>query len=120
MGGRSHQRYGTDVHNLPSLFDQISIAFSTAKKEVAGELYYQVKFKGWPKLYWEPEENVNGCQDLIYLFEQEEEVKEKLKDDRKKEEAEGNYEVKKILEVKIKKVRRIRKLRINYKFVYEY
>jgi len=34
---------------------------SSGKKEVRGEIFYLVKFVGFSKTQWEPEENVDGC-----------------------------------------------------------
>ena len=45
-----------------------------AMRVVDDKTYYQVKFDGWKKLYWEPEEHLDTCQDLIDNFIIEEKV----------------------------------------------
>jgi len=66
--------------------------------------WYQVKWEGWPKLTWEPEENLMGCQEAIDNFLVEEKTRLRMEEERRKrEEEEGHFEVQRILEVKFKK-----------------
>jgi len=66
--------------------------------------WYLVKWEGWSKCTWEPEENVGGCEDLIDNFLIEEKTKLKEEEARRRmEEEEGHYEVGRILEVKFLK-----------------
>ena len=77
---------------------------------------YLVKWVGWAKTNWEPEENLGGCQDLIDNFLIEE--KTKLREDearRRMEEEEGHYEVSRILEVKFIKGSDRREFLIRWK-----
>jgi len=80
------------------------VEFIKARKVVNDATWYQVKFQGWKKPSWEPEENLTGCQDMIDNFLLEEKVRRAEEEDRRRrEEEEGNYEVGKILEVKFPK-----------------
>merc|ERR1712226_1589532 len=66
--------------------------------------WYQVKWEGWPKLTWEPEENLMGCQEAIDNFLVEEKTRLRMEEERRKrEEEEGHFEVQRILEVKFRK-----------------
>ena len=76
--------------------------------------FYHVKWIGWPKLTWEPEENLANCQDHIDNFLIEE--KTRLREEemrRQREEEEGAYEVARILEVKFSKNREKREFLIR-------
>ena len=79
-----------------------------AAKEVKGDTYYLVKWVGWAKPNWEPEENLGDCQKLIDAFEIEElkreDEKRELEEQRKQWAEEGHYEVSKILDVEYEKV----------------
>jgi len=80
------------------------VEYIKAMKVVEEKAWYQVKFDGWKKLSWEPEENLNGCQDVIDNFLLEEKVRLKEEEEkRRREEEEGKYEVGRILEVKFPK-----------------
>jgi len=79
------------------------VEFIKAKKEVNDEVFYQVKFKGYKKLWWEPEENVVGCQDLIENFYLEEKLRIAEEEERKKAAENGEFEVNKIVEVRFPK-----------------
>jgi len=71
-------------------------------REKDDKTYYQVKWVGWPKLTWEPEENLDGCQDLIDAYLELEEKKEAEKAEwQKLAKEKGIYEVDKILNVEI-------------------
>ena len=73
-------------------------------KEVDDKTFYLVKFEGWAKPQWEPEENVSGCQGKIEEFYAEEERKEALKEARWKEYKEGgHFEVHRIIDVNFDK-----------------
>ena len=64
---------------------------------------YLVKWEGWGKCTWEPEENLGGCQDLIDNFLIEEKTKLREEEERRRlEEEEGHYEVRFITEVQFK------------------
>jgi len=66
--------------------------------------WYFVKWEKSPKCTWEPEEHLNGCQEIIDNFLIEE--KTRLREEemrRKREEEEGAYEVHRIIEVKFPK-----------------
>jgi len=66
--------------------------------------WYQVKWDGWPKTTWEPEENLQGCQEAIDNFLVEEKTRLRMEEERRKrEEEEGHYEVGRITEVKFRK-----------------
>jgi len=82
---------------------EYEVEFIKAKKEVNEEVFYQVKFKGYKKLCWEPEENVVGCQDLIENFYLEEKIRIAEEEDRKKAAENGEFEVNKIMEVRFPK-----------------
>ena len=78
--------------------------------------WYLVKWEGWAKCTWEPEENLGGCDDLIENFLIEE--KTKLREDearRQREEEDGHYEVHRILEVKFEKGSAKREFLIRWK-----
>jgi len=78
--------------------------------------WYMVKWYGYNKCTWEPEENVNGCEDLIDAFLIEE--KTKLREDearRRAEEEHGQYEVARIIEVKFEKGTDKREFLIRWK-----
>merc|ERR1719244_1279983 len=63
--------------------------------------FYLVKFEGYSKCNWEPEENLDGCQDAIENFLIEEKTRMREEEmRRKREEEEGQYEVGRVLEVK--------------------
>jgi len=66
--------------------------------------FYQIKWEGSSKLTWEPEENLDGCQDAIdnFLIEEKTRVREEEMR-RQREEQEGKYEVARIIEVKFSK-----------------
>jgi len=82
------------------------VEFIKAMKVVDDKTWYQVKFDGWKKPSWEPEENLTTCQDMIENFILEEKVRRaEVEERRRREEEEGNYEVGKILEVKFPKGR---------------
>ena len=64
----------------------------------------QVKWEDWAKTTWEPEENLQGCQEAIDNFLVEEKTRLKMEEERRKrEEEEGHYEVGRITEVKFRK-----------------
>jgi len=66
--------------------------------------WYQVKWEDWAKTTWEPEENLQGCQEAIDNFLVEEKTRLKMEEERRKrEEEEGHYEVGRITEVKFRK-----------------
>jgi len=66
--------------------------------------YYQVKWEGSSKLTWEPEENLDGCDDAIDNFLIEEKTRVREEEMRKeREEQEGKYEVARVIEVKFSK-----------------
>ena len=68
--------------------------------------WYLVKWEKSSKCTWEPEEHLNGCQDIIDNFLIEE--KTRLREEemrRKREEEDGAYEVHRILEVKFPKTK---------------
>jgi len=66
--------------------------------------WYQVKWEDWPKTTWEPEENLQGCQEAIDNFLVEEKTRLRMEEERRKrEEEEGHYEVGRITEVKFRK-----------------
>ena len=46
------------------------------RREKDDKTFYLIKWVDWPKLTWEPEENLDGCQDLIDAYLEEEEKKE--------------------------------------------
>lgn len=73
-------------------------------RERDGNRQYLVKFKGYSKAQWEPEENVQGCQDLIdeYFNVERRRIKEE-EERRKKMEVDGCYEVSRITDVRFKK-----------------
>ena len=74
------------------------------RKFVQGKNHYLVKFAGWSKPQWEPEENVEGCDDLVEEFLEEEERKKEEEIERlKKQKDSGEYEIKRILDVNILK-----------------
>ena len=50
-----------------------------AMKVVEDKTWYQVKFEGYKKLSWEPEEHLDGCQDVIDNFLLEEKVNPEAK-----------------------------------------
>ena len=63
-----------------------------------------MKWDGWPKTTWEPEENLQGCQEAIDNFLVEEKTRLRMEEERRKrEEEEGHYEVGRITEVKFRK-----------------
>ena len=41
------------------------------KKEIKGEIYYLIKWEGWPTEYnqWIPEQNMDNAQEAIQSFE---------------------------------------------------
>ena len=88
-------------------------------KEKAGETFFLVKWEGYTKCTWEPEENLGGCEDLIENFEIEERTRKiearELEEKRKQEEADGHYEVARILEVKFSKVGGKREFLVRWK-----
>jgi len=66
--------------------------------------WYQVKWEDWAKTTWEPEENLQGCQEAIDNFLVEEKTRLRMEEERRKrEEDEGHYEVGRITEVKFRK-----------------
>lgn len=73
-------------------------------KLIEDKTFYHVKWIGWPKLTWEPEENLGNCQDHIdnFLIEEKTRLREE-ETRRQREEEEGAYEVARILEVKFSK-----------------
>merc|ERR1740129_1919573 len=75
-----------------------------AMKTIGDKTWYQVMYENTKKGHWEPEENLEGCRELIDNFLMEEKVRlVKEEERRRREEEEGKYEVQKILEVKFKK-----------------
>jgi len=84
-----------------------------------GETFFLVKWEGYSKCTWEPEENLGGCEDLIENFEIEERTRKiearELEEKKKQEQAEGNYEVARILEVKFSKVGGKREFLVRWK-----
>lgn len=63
-----------------------------------------MKWEDWPKTTWEPEENLQGCQEAIDNFLVEEKTRLRMEEERRKrEEEEGHYEVGRITEVKFRK-----------------
>ena len=45
-----------------------------SKREVGDVIYYLVKYKDYKKLWWEPEENLTGCAEIVENFYLEEKV----------------------------------------------
>jgi len=84
-----------------------------------GETWYLVKWDGYSKCTWEPEENLGGCNDLIENFEIEERTRKiearELEEKRRQEQEDGNYEVGRILEVKFSKVGGKREFLVRWK-----
>ena len=75
-----------------------------------------VKWEDFEKPNWEPEENLDGCQDLIDAFlDEEEDRKAQEEERRRKEEEDGSYEVHRILEVKFIKKTGKREFLIRWK-----
>ena len=72
-------------------------------KEVNGNKFYKVKFVGYNKPTWEPEENVEDCTDHIEAYLDEKRKKDEYDELRRKEEADGHYEVAKVVDIKIYK-----------------
>ncbi|XP_059088238.1 eukaryotic translation initiation factor 5B-like [Tigriopus californicus] len=85
-------------------------------RERNGETLYLVKFEGWKKPQWEPEENVEGCQDLIDQFEREEE-KKRLEDEAREraQQEDGHFEVQRIIDVRFLKKNDKREFLIRWK-----
>ena len=52
---------------------------------------------------WEPEENLTNCQEAMNIFVKEEKTRTKIKQEQKKQEQDGEYEVARILDVKFPK-----------------
>jgi len=81
-----------------------------------GDVEYLVKWVGYTKPTWESEDNVQDCQDLVDAY-----MILKQKKDREKEEfirkteAEGNYEVAKIVDFKTKKISGKREFLVRWK-----
>lgn len=81
-----------------------------------GDVEYLVKWVGYTKPTWESEDNVQDCQDLIDAY-----MIVKQKKDREKEEfirkveAEGNYEVAKIISFKQNKINKKRDFLVRWK-----
>ena len=77
----------------------------TGMKEVNGKKYFRVKWEGYTKVTWEPEENLEGCEHLIeqhYADERRKMEQEKEDEElRKQWEAEGHYEVQKIVDAHV-------------------
>jgi len=71
-----------------------------ARKEVDGEVFYMVKFKGWAKPQWEPEENVEDCV-FVDEFER---ARARRAREKEQAEAKGSYEVRRIIDVNFLKV----------------
>ena len=44
-------------------------------------IFFQVKWDGWPKTTWEPEENLQGCQEAIDNFLVEEKTRLRMEED---------------------------------------
>ena len=88
-------------------------------KVKSGETFFLVKWEGYTKCTWEPEENLRGSEDLIKNFEIEERTRKiearKLEEKRRQEEEDGNYEVARILEVKFSKVGGKREFLVRWK-----
>ena len=85
------------------------------QKSVGGENYYLVKYLGWKKPQWEPEENVEGCEELIdeYLDDLDRKKEEKEEAARLQKE-QNEYEIKKILDVKENKINKKREYLIRW------
>jgi len=75
-----------------------------AMKTVGDKTWYNVMYEKAKKGHWEPEENLDGCREIIDNFLMEEKVRLVQEEEkRRREEEEGKYEVQRILEVKFKK-----------------
>ena len=101
---------------VPARRTEWEVEMIKGMREKEDKTWYLVKWVGWAKTNWEPEENLGGCQDLIDNFLIEE--KTKLREDeqrRRREEEEGHYEVARILEVKFIKGSDRREFLIRWK-----
>jgi len=81
-------------------------AIKGIREKKDGKVEYLVKWFGSTKQTWEPEENVEGCQDLINAYMIIKEKKDAERESyRKLAEEEGAYEVAKIMNMKVKKTK---------------
>merc|ERR1719450_136188 len=80
---------------------EFEVELIKGKKVKENKTWYLVKWKGFSKCTWEPEENLTSCEDFIdnFLIKEENKLKEE-EAKRKMEEEEGHYEVGRILDVK--------------------
>eukprot|EP00088_Acartia_fossae_P070901 TRINITY_DN9604_c0_g1_i13.p1 TRINITY_DN9604_c0_g1~~TRINITY_DN9604_c0_g1_i13.p1 ORF type:complete len:509 (-),score=155.29 TRINITY_DN9604_c0_g1_i13:244-1770(-) len=84
--------------------EEYEVEYIKSKREVGDVIYYLVKYKDYKKLWWEPEENLTGCAEIVENFYLEEKVRLAEEEERKKMQDEGGeYEVGRILEVRFPK-----------------
>lgn len=76
-------------------------------KDKNDEKYYLVKWKGYSKLSWEPEENIQSCHDLIEEYLDTTNKKEEEIEKWKRLAEKGIFEPERILDVKIAKGKRL-------------
>jgi len=83
--------------------EEYEVEYIKSKKEVGDTIYYQVKYRDFKKLWWEPEENLTGCNELVENFYLEEKIRLAEKEEMKKDMEDGEFVVSRILEVKFPK-----------------
>lgn len=83
--------------------EEYEVEYIKSKKEVGDTIFYQVKYRDFKKLWWEPEENLTGCSELVENFYLEEKIRLAEKEEEKKEMEDGEFVVSRILEVRFPK-----------------
>lgn len=83
--------------------EEYEVEYIKSKKEVGDTIFYLVKYKDYKKLWWEPEENLTGCNELVENFYLEEKIRLAEEEEKKKDMEDGEFVVSRILEVRFPK-----------------